>query len=304
VIAFAGRTIRAEDVATVLGLSDTNFFARLVRLIGEGDHAEILAALQEASDAGRDFKVLYRDLLNFVRNLLLASGGASESMLGALPEDLPTIRALAEQFSYSELLRIANLLLRDDETVNRAEHQRLAVEIALLKAATFPRLKAVEEVLAGGVMTSPSPGATRQPLSAGGTRGDAVAGGGPSPRARGDGGRRPDEGQDADLVARVKKQRPLIAGYLESATLQKNGNRVTFLFDDSFAAETVGDAKASIEQIASELYGEKISVDVKVKESETPGGRRAEDKQSPLRDDPVLGSFQKHLGAELVKEKR
>ena len=34
-----GRTITAADVATILGLSETNFFARVVALIGEGDHA-------------------------------------------------------------------------------------------------------------------------------------------------------------------------------------------------------------------------------------------------------------------------
>ena len=110
----------------------------------------ILEALQEASDTGRDFKMLYRDLLNFVRNLLLISGGANASMLaGVSPEDLPAMQNVAGNFSYTDLLRIANLLLRDDETVNKAEHQRLAVEIALLKAATFPRLKSVEQVIAG-----------------------------------------------------------------------------------------------------------------------------------------------------------
>src|SRR5258707_3637487 len=94
--------------------------------------------------------MLFRDLLNFIRSLLLLAGGAQESMPSASPEDLATIEGVKEKFTYSELLRIANLLLQDDETVNRAEHQRLAVEIALLKAAMFPRLKSVEQVLAGG----------------------------------------------------------------------------------------------------------------------------------------------------------
>ncbi|HEX2062098.1 MAG TPA: DNA polymerase III subunit gamma/tau, partial [Thermoanaerobaculia bacterium] len=155
IIAFSGRSISVTDVATILGLSETNFFARVVTYMAQGDHAAILEALQEAADSGRDFKMLYRDLLNFVRNLLLLAGGANEAMLSASPEDLATMRSVAEQFSYTDLLRIANLLLRDDETVNRAEHQRLAVEIALLKAATFPRLKAVEEVLAGGGQAIP-----------------------------------------------------------------------------------------------------------------------------------------------------
>src|SRR5688572_13024978 len=171
IIAFSGRTVTAADVATILGLSETNFFARVLTLIGEGDHAGVLEALQEASDTGRDFKMLYRDLLNFVRNLLLLAGGANASMLAGLtPEDLATMQSVSEQFSYTDLLRIANLLLRDDETVNRAEHQRLAVEIALLKAATFPRLKSVEQVIAGGAGASVS---SRASVEAPGGRGCA-----------------------------------------------------------------------------------------------------------------------------------
>ena len=62
---------------------------------------------------------------------------------------MATIESAEKGFSYSEILRIANLLIRDDEIVNRAEHQRLAVEVAILKAATFPRLRAVEDTGAG-----------------------------------------------------------------------------------------------------------------------------------------------------------
>jgi DNA polymerase-3 subunit gamma/tau len=157
IIAFSGRSITAADVATILGLADHNFFARVVELIADGDHTGIIEALQEAADSGRDFKMLYRDLLNFVRNLLLISGGAKPSMLAASPEDLTALQTLGDRFNYTELLRIANLLLKDDETVNRAEHQRLAVEIALLKAATFPRLRAIEQVVAqGGATPRPS----------------------------------------------------------------------------------------------------------------------------------------------------
>lgn len=280
VIAFGGRTITAADVSTVLGLSETNFFARIVALMAEGDHAGILEALQEAADTGRDFKMLYRDMLGFVRNLLLIAGGANESMLAASPEDLATIRSVSDNFSYSELLRIANLLLRDDETVNRAEHQRLAVEIALLKAATFPRLRAVEEVLAGG--------ATPQP---------------PSPAAR-----RPAVEGAADvsaLIARLQKAKPLIATYLShAASVRKEGGRINWTFNDSFYADAVSDARATIEPIASEVFGEHITIEATVGSPAPAAGRRAEDKPSALRDDPVVRAFQKHLGGEIVDSKK
>jgi DNA polymerase-3 subunit gamma/tau len=298
IIAFSGRSVTAVDVATILGLSDTSFFARVMRLIGDGDHGAVLEALQEASDTGRDFKMLYRDLLAFVRNLLLLAGGANEAMLAASPEDLVTMKETAEHFSYTDLLRIANLLLRDDDTVNRAEHQRLAVEIALLKAATFPRLKSVEAAIAGGAAIAPPTQAARAPVSQKAAPAQKQA----APERTAE--RQPSHDAGASLVERVKKQRPLVAGYLETAKMERNGNTLTLHFTDSFAADTVSDARDTIAQIASELYGAKINVETKILAQEAPTGRRVEDKPSPLTEDPVLSAFRKHLGGELVKEKR
>ena len=306
IIAFSGRTVTPADVATILGLSETNFFARVVTLIGEGDHAGILEALQEASDTGRDFKMLYRDLLNFVRNLLLIAGDANPSMLaGVSPEDLATMENVARSFSYTDLLRIANLLLRDDETVNKAEHQRLAVEIALLKAATFPRLKSVEEVIAGDTNltrgSSPPPSARR-----GGTapaEGRAKATPAP-PEGRTKAAPAGQAAGSQDLVEAIKKKKPMVASYLTNATSKKEGARVVFEIDDAFAVDAVNDARGAIEEIASQLYGERINVEARLHEAEpAPTGRRAEDKPAPLRDDPVVSAFRKHLGGELVKER-
>jgi len=285
VIAFSGRDVTAADVATVLGLSDTTFFARVVTLIAEGDHAGILEALQEAADGGRDFKMIYRDLLNFIRNLLLVAGGANEAMLSATPEDLATIRDVAQRFSYSELLRIANLLIRDDDTINKAEHQRLAVEITLLKAATFPRLRTVEEALASGGGQAPPP-----------VRARAEKRTGEAPILHGN--------LDA-LVDRIKAKKPLIATYLENAkSSNKTGNRVTWTFADPAYVDYVNDARATIEQIASEVFGEPTTIEAITEAPQT--GLRAEDKpqQSALRDDPVMRAFQKHLGAEPVESRR
>jgi len=294
VIAFGGRSITAADVATVLGLSDTTFFARIAALIAEGDHGGILEALDEASESGRDFKMLYRDLLSFMRNLLLVAGRANESMLNVAPEDLPVIRTTAEKFSYSELLRIANLLLRDDETVNRAEHQRLAVEIALLKAATFPRLRAVEEALAGGAAISqaappPRPRAAVEPRAAPARReADVVS----SVNAT-----------IESFIERVQKARPLIGGYLGAAKSRKrDGNKLLLTFADSFTADQVSNARAALEQIAAEAFGEPMKIDV---QTDSPAaGAPAAKSSSPLRDDPIVQAFQKHLGADIVESRK
>jgi DNA polymerase-3 subunit gamma/tau len=265
IIAFSGRSISAADVATVLGLSDTNFFARLMTLVSDGDHAGILEALQEAAESGRDFKLLYRDLLNFVRNMLLISAGGKPDVAGA--------EEVARKFSYSELLRIANLLMRDDDVINRAEHQRLAVEIALLKAATFPRMRAVEEMLSGSAGSQ--------------SRGLVVE-------------KSPETSRPRDLetfLERVQKARPAIAAYIANAKSAKNGNILSFTFNDTYSSDAVTNAREFLESIAKEVYGAPITIAV---ETTAP----APSKEKPMKEDPVLKAFQKHLGGEVVETRR
>ncbi len=267
IVAFAGRTVSATEVATVLGLSDTNFFGRMISLIAEGNHGAILDALQEAAESGRDFKLLYRDLLNFTRNLLLIAGGASESMLSGSAEDLTTIRSAAEKFSYTELLRIANLLLKDDETVNRAEQQRLAVEIALLKAATFPRLREVEAVLGGSSVAAAEAAVGTQETS-------------------------PDA-----FLQKLQKARPLLAGYLSGAKSKRvEGNKLIYVFEDQHFAHPLIDAKATLDQLAAPMQ-------VVIETTSGASGQPGEAAQ-PIKEDPIVKAFAKHLGGEVVREKR
>jgi hypothetical protein len=96
----------------------------------------------------------------------------------------------------------------------------------------------------------------------------------------------------------------MVASYLTNATLKKDGARVVFELEDGFAVDSINDARGAIEEIASQHYGEKITIEARLHEPEpAPTGRRADDKPAPLRDDPVLSAFRKHLGGELVKER-
>lgn len=267
IIAFSGRRITAADVATVLGLSDENYFARLLTLVGEGDHAGIIDALNDAAESGRDFKLLFRDLLNFVRNALFSAAGSKS--------DSSAAEEAAKNFSYSELLRIANLLMRDDDVINRAEHQRMAVEIALLKAATFPRLREIEKELSGAVGTGFS--RSEQPAKA-------------VPHT--------PAGDLGAFVERVQKARPLIAGYLASANGVKEDDKIVFTFNDTYSADAVSDARELLESLARDVFGAPTSIIVK------SGEAKPQKEQSQLREDPVLKAFQKHLGGEVVESRR
>jgi DNA polymerase-3 subunit gamma/tau len=324
VIAFSGRPITVIDVATVLGLSDLNFFSRMVGLMADGDHAGILSMLEEAAESGRDFKLLYRDFLGFIRSLLLIAGGSDRAGIGMSGEDLKLLEGSADRFSYTELLRIANLLLRDDEVVKNAEHQRLAVEIAFLKAATFPRLQSVERTLAGGGSapqpqrppTSPRPAALAPPRRTMESA-PAVPVASPSPPSA-PATKAPEaravivpnnSGADPidDFVQRISSRRRLLGSYLEQARARRRDeSTLLFEFADSnrFIVDSLNEAATSLEEVAAEVFGLAMRFKATVSEEQPVTGRRAEDQKPALSDDPVIKAFQKHLGGEVVTPRK
>jgi hypothetical protein len=109
----------------------------------------------------------------------------------------------------------------------------------------------------------------------------------------------------SSLIEKLQKSRPLIATYVGHATSgKKEGGKIVWTFDDQTFADYVNDAKATIEQLATELYGEKMTIETKLAGTQPQESRRVEDKPSALREDPVMKAFQKHLGGEIVESRR
>jgi DNA polymerase-3 subunit gamma/tau len=299
IIAFSGKIIRFADVSAVLGLSGAAFFSRLMAEIEAGSSPALLDLLEEASENGRDFKLLYRDLLHFLRNALFLAAGARESLLTLPEDDLAVAREVAGRFSESELLRILNLLMQDEEIVTRSEQQRLAVEIVLLKAATLPRLRAVESVI-GSQGGSPPPrrdSARRSEAAAAAPRSEKPA---PSSTAA----TAPAAPvASASITDRVGAQRHLAGGHLaQAARSRTEGDEVIFEFEpgSGFALEYLSapDQLGFLCQIASEVHGRpmKVRLTTPAAVSGAVPGRN----EPLLSEDPVIRSFSKHLGGEII----
>jgi DNA polymerase III subunit gamma/tau len=301
IIAFSGRELRGEAVSTILGLSGAGFFGRVMAAIAEGSPATVLELVEEAAESGRDFKLLYRDLLSYARNLLLVASGAPERLLVVPPDELEPLREAAAAFDYTEILRVTNLLIRDDEIVSHSEQQRLAVELALLKAATLPRLRSVEDAIASGGSTEPT-----QPPKTASTPRPAPAGKSTSPRASAKPAPASGGGDDVDRIMNaVASKRRASAQYLRSAKairIEEDVLRIEFDKEDQFAADYVSEPALAqfIASQASETLGRPISVKVAILSPKGAAGEPAEKKSSPLNDDPVINAFRKHLGGEVV----
>ncbi|HWN42921.1 MAG TPA: DNA polymerase III subunit gamma/tau [Thermoanaerobaculia bacterium] len=151
---FGSGTISDEDAVKLLGGLDTALFHRLLEAILQGDGVSVTRAVRRVEDEGWDPRHVYGHFLVFCRDALhLAMGGDPDQ--SDLPvEEAQALTALAKEAGYENMLRLLHQLLNSENTVRRSETGALAVEIAWLRAAELPKLRRVEEILAGGGMTT------------------------------------------------------------------------------------------------------------------------------------------------------
>ena len=160
---FGSGTISDEDAVRLLGGLDTALFHRLFEAILQGDGVGVTRAVRRVEEEGWDPRHVYGHFLVFCRNALhLAMGGDPEQ--ADLPaEEAQALAALAKEAGYENVLRLLHQLLNSETTVRRSETGALAVEIAWLRAAELPKLRRVEEILAGGGMMATAAAPARKP---------------------------------------------------------------------------------------------------------------------------------------------
>ncbi|HEY0788277.1 MAG TPA: hypothetical protein VGE86_06510, partial [Thermoanaerobaculia bacterium] len=106
----------------------------------------------------------------------------------------------------------------------------------------------------------------------------------------------------ARLVAHIAKNRRAAATYLESArSIALDGDVLVIEFDaaNRFAAEYLAEQTSYLAEAAQELAGRPVRVTVRMSD-DGPKAAAMPAKPAAAQDDPVLRSFQKHLGGEVV----
>ncbi len=136
-ISFCGNDINEPDVLDVYGLVSAEKIAELAGALAQGDHAKIIAVVDECDSNGRDLFRLLVDLQSLVRSALLdaiAHGGQS-SLLGEGP------------LTTEQLTRMADALREGEGNVKTGLSEKINFEIALLKAVEQSRARAIDSLI-------------------------------------------------------------------------------------------------------------------------------------------------------------
>src|SRR3989442_2588631 len=151
VIAFTGKTVAAEDVATVLGLVGRDLLLDTLQAVADQDAPAAFALAARAVEMGYDLRAVVRELSRVVRDLLVLSVDPSRisdpEIAGEGERD--RLQALVGRFSREDLLRAFDLLTRAEADLRAAAQPRYHLEMALLRWFYLRNLVPSGDLIAG-----------------------------------------------------------------------------------------------------------------------------------------------------------
>ncbi|MDQ2621910.1 MAG: DNA polymerase III subunit gamma/tau, partial [Actinomycetota bacterium] len=135
-VAYSGKSIKLDDVLELLGAADADLLFGVVDGIIASDPKAVLASVETMAQSGRDPARFARDLLGHLRVLLVTqTTGDIPEAFAVTASDGARLTAQANGIGPATLIRTIDELAGALGTIREGDEARLAVEVALLKAA-------------------------------------------------------------------------------------------------------------------------------------------------------------------------
>jgi DNA polymerase-3 subunit gamma/tau len=178
-VAFGGNQVKLADVLELLGAADAELLFDAVDSVIAQDPKGVLLGVEKMARSGRDPAQFARDLLAHLRHLLVTQTvGEVPNTFVVTATDAGRLSAQASSIGAATLVRTIDELANALASVREGDDARMAVEIALLKAArpdldpsTEGLLRRIERLEQGGTSTPRAAG----PVAAGDPPPPAVA---------------------------------------------------------------------------------------------------------------------------------
>jgi DNA polymerase III subunit gamma/tau len=169
VIAFAGGTITADDVSTVLGLVRRDVLLDLADAVAREDGAAAFELAGNAVETGYDLRLVVRELSRLTRDILVVKVDPSrlnDAEIAAEAER-DRLKTLAAKFSTEDLMRAFDVLSKAEFDIRGSAYPRYHLEMALLRWMHLRKLVPLSDLIQGLEKGGPArPAAAPRPAAA------------------------------------------------------------------------------------------------------------------------------------------
>jgi DNA polymerase III subunit gamma/tau len=160
-VAYGGSKVGLDEVLEMLGAADAELLFDAIDAVAAEDPKAVLLGVEKMAQSGRDPSQFARDLLAHLRHLLVTqTTGEVPSSFVVTATDAARLEAQAATVGAATLIRTIDEIADALTAVREGDDARMAVEIAMLKAARpdldpsteglLRRIERLEERLTGG----------------------------------------------------------------------------------------------------------------------------------------------------------
>jgi DNA polymerase-3 subunit gamma/tau len=305
---YGGVEITLDQVRTMLGTVSSQAVKDLVDHLAAGDVAAGLNQIGDAIADGADPRQLNRELLSYLRGLLLmkTTGRGPSEMTDEQQNDM---ERQAEHFSLDSLVRTIKAFNEAALDVKGSTQPQLPLELAFVEALLFEEPDSRTNGAKPATETSRPPAITERERTAAPTdpppdTPTKLLSPKSAPHLNREGSLQGLEGLRgawSEVVAGIKRSSRNIAAIVISCPpVALDGNLVTLGAPSRFHREKLesDQAKRLVEQVVSELLGDQYRIRCATA-AETPAAGTAETDLDTLTDDPVIRKAVVDLGAEI-----
>lgn len=140
-VAFGGKTVQHADLEILLGAVPREFVERMISAIVAQDSPAAVQAVANVLDQGHDLRAYCSDLVEYVRDMLVAAVVPLEQDLAGLIEaaadERRQIKGHANAFTLEELQTLFKTLSQAEDGLRVSAHPRFVLEVAAVRATTL-----------------------------------------------------------------------------------------------------------------------------------------------------------------------
>lgn len=278
--------IQADDIRTLLGISDSALLLDVVRAVLSGDRKSIISISGNIYEGGIDIKGFSRSLIMLIRNLLACKVLDSiEGLMDFSEAEKEKISGILSLTSEEHLALVLEALVKSENDIRLSGFPRIALEMSLIRASFLSSFRDVGDVinkLSRGIpvfdpdLETPEQNSVRKKTETGINNTCKL----PSDTTG---------GKDiwSAVVRKIDENNHPLACKLELAKAELNDDILTIIYNGGHAlhAESVKDKKNLVERIASEVAARAIKVKI---ESKKKINENNEDIRQKILNDPLV----------------
>lgn len=148
VLAFCPDRVEDADVMTLLGVVDRRLVVDILEACIQRQPARVFETVRRVDELGHSFRTFCQDLVESVRTLILARVVDDvQAQLGISEDEYAEFEHLAKLGDAEDWQRLLSMLIKVEAELSASAYPRLLVEMALVRAASLPPARKIEDML-------------------------------------------------------------------------------------------------------------------------------------------------------------